>query len=285
MPPVFPSQLTLLHKPDCCMDTSKWFEFPRVKLQRSRSTAGKSLRGVKLLSRNIKAVLLQWLKKLVHIWQFFPCKANCGSDNKAKLVGVFCNKAKYCGPVCTKCQNISFMYWFNTALTMTTTQWTSFCALWNFWVCHRYHMAKPSISCKYVLITSIAPTSIITPPINMSTVSNQTILTLLQNGYSWHKGTAQTHVSHSTVRRHYSIISYTLPRQCVGHPARHSAQGQKPLVHKITSGAAHTATELKETLDMSVCVHTIKDTLKQEGLVSKVKANRPVPSKTHQSIG
>ena len=132
-------------------------------------------------------VYIQWLQKLVHIWQFFPCKANCGSDNKAKLVTFFCNKAKYCGPVCTKYQNISFMYWFNTAFTMTTTQWTSFCALPNFWVCHRYHMTKPSISCKYVSITYIGPTSIITPLINMSTVSKQTILTLLQNGYSWHK--------------------------------------------------------------------------------------------------
>jgi len=44
------------------------------------------------------------------------------------------------------------------------------------WVCHRYHMTKPSISCEYVLITYIGPTGIITPPTNMSTVSNQTIL-------------------------------------------------------------------------------------------------------------
>jgi len=146
-------------------------------------------------------------------------------------------------------------------------------------------MTKPSISCKYVSITYIGLTSIITPPINMSAVSNQTILTLCQNGYSCYKVAAQTHVSHSTVRRHYFVISYTLPRQCGGHPARHSAQGQKPLVHKITSGAAHTATELKETLDMGGCVHTIKDTLTQEGSVSKVKVNRPVPSKARLCIG
>jgi len=30
---------------------------------------------------------LQWLQKLVHIWQNFPCKANCGSDNKLNLWG------------------------------------------------------------------------------------------------------------------------------------------------------------------------------------------------------
>jgi len=72
--------------------------------------------------------LVQWLKKLVHIWQKFPCKANCGSDNKAKLVWIFCNKARYRGPVCTKCHNISFMYWFNTGFTIPHTWWTSFCA-------------------------------------------------------------------------------------------------------------------------------------------------------------
>jgi len=238
-----------------------------------------------LISQNAAFKDIQWLQKLVHIWQIFPSKANGGSGNKAKLVGIFSHKAKYHGPVCTKCQNISFMYWFNTGFTMTTTRWTSFCALWKFGVCHRYHMTKPSISYKYVLITSIGPTSITTPPTNMSTVSNQTILPWLQNGYSWYKVAAQTHVSHSTVRRHYSIISYTLPRQCGGCPARLSAQGQKHLVHKVTSGAAHTATELKETLDMGVCIHTIKDTLKQEGWVSKVKINRPVPSKTRQGIG
>jgi len=71
----------------------------------------------------------------------------------------------------------------------------------------------------------------------------------------------------------------------VGTQPGYLLKAKKPLVHKITSGAAHTATELKETLDMGVCVHTIRETSKQEGLVSTVEVKMPVPSKTHQSTG
>ena len=115
------------------------------------------------------------------------------------------------------------------------------------------------------------------------------VLYLLQNfNYLHWTGNAISAKEHTSAKDcTYSVLCHQLhPPQAVWWaPSQAFCSWQKPLVHKITSGAAHTATELKETLDMGVCGHTIKDTLKQEGLLSKVKVNRPVPSKAHQSIG
>ena len=68
----------------------------------------------------IESQVIQWLKKLVHIWQNFSCKANCGPDNKARPVGISDNKGKYHDLVCTKYQNITLTYWFNMAFTILT---------------------------------------------------------------------------------------------------------------------------------------------------------------------
>ena len=116
----------------------------------------------------------------------------------------------------------------------------------------------------------------------MATVTKQNILTLLQNGYSCHKVADITHVSYSTVRRVYSTISHTLPRKYGGCPAKLSPQDRRLLVCKITSGAADNATKLKRTLDLDVCVQTIRNTLKQEGLKAGVKAKKPLLSKAHR---
>ena len=103
----------------------------------------------------LSTYFLQWLKKLVHIWKKFPCKVNCGPENKAKLVGIFDNKAKYHVFVWTKYQNISLTHWFNTRFTMATGRWTSFCAcmqdclLWplslplSLWACSQLGFYKP----------------------------------------------------------------------------------------------------------------------------------------------
>ena len=116
----------------------------------------------------------------------------------------------------------------------------------------------------------------------MSSITNQNILTLLQSGLSCHKVAAKTNVSYSTVRRLYSTISHTLPRQRGGRPAKLSPQDRRQLVRKVTCGAADTATKLKKSLDLGVCVQTIRNTLKQEGLKAAVKAKKPFLSKTHR---
>jgi len=89
-------------------------------------------------------------------------------------VGIFSNKAKYRGPVCTKCQNISFMYWFNTGFTIHHTQWTSFCAgsqfslLWplplpvSSWAYSQPGFYKPPLVF-YLILSALAPKSSSTP--------------------------------------------------------------------------------------------------------------------------
>jgi hypothetical protein len=85
------------------------------------------------------------------------------------------------------------------------------------------------------------------------------------------------HVSFSTVQRLYTTIKHTLPRKYGGCPAKVTPQDRRHLARKVTSGAASTAAELKKSLDLDVCVQTIRNMLKKEGLRSAVKARKPFP--------
>ena len=116
----------------------------------------------------------------------------------------------------------------------------------------------------------------------MPSISQQTVLTLLKTGYSCHQVAERTHLSYSTVRRLYSTISHTIPRKYGGCPAKLSAQDRRLLVCKVTSGAVDTATKLKKTLDLDVCVQTIRNALKKEGLRAAVKVKKPFLSKGHR---
>jgi transposase len=107
----------------------------------------------------------------------------------------------------------------------------------------------------------------------------QTITTLLKNGQSCQQVAAQMHVSFSTVQRLYTTIKHTLPRKYGGHPAKVTPQDRHHLARKVTSGAASTAAELKKSLDLDVCVQTIRNMLKKEGLRSAVKARKPFLSR------
>jgi len=89
-------------------------------------------------------------------------------------------------------------------------------------------------------------------------------------------------VSFSTVQRLYTTISPTLPRKYGGHPAKLTPQDRCLLTQKVTSGAASTATELKRSLDLGVCVQTIRNMLKKEGLRSAVKSKKPFLSMRHR---
>jgi transposase len=90
------------------------------------------------------------------------------------------------------------------------------------------------------------------------------------------------HVSFSTVQRLYTTIKHTLPRKYGGHPAKVTPQDRRHLARKVTSGAASTAAELKKSLDLDVCVQTIRNMLKKEGLRSAVKARKPFLSRHHR---
>ena len=67
----------------------------------------------------------------------------------------------------------------------------------------------------------------------MLSVFKQTILTLLQNGNSYHKVATQTYVRYSIVRTLHFINSHTLPRKC-------SPQDRRPLVRKVASACSIT---------------------------------------------
>jgi hypothetical protein len=72
------------------------------------------------------------------------------------------------------------------------------------------------------------------------------------------------------------------PRKYGGRPAKVTPQDRRHLARKVTSGAASTAAELKKSLDLDVCVQTIRNMLKKEGLRSAVKARKPFLSRHHR---
>jgi hypothetical protein len=54
-----------------------------------------------------------------------------------------------------------------------------------------------------------------------------------------------------------------------------SPQDRRPCVHKVTSGAADIDPKLRETLDLYVCVHTIRITSKQESVRLQLRPKCP----------
>ena len=116
----------------------------------------------------------------------------------------------------------------------------------------------------------------------MTPDTKQLIISLLQNGQSCQQVAEKVHVSTTTVHRIRSSIGPSLPRSHGGRPTRLSAQHQRLLTQKVTSGAADTAPELKKLLDLDVSLKTIRRSLKKAGLKAVVKQKKPFLSKAHQ---
>jgi len=166
---------------------------------------------------------IQWLKKLVHIWQKFPCVMesvnlkvpyrNQHSETKKAEIswGSSVCRQKWGSPlVCA--------HWWEYDLRRKGGKWVQW--LMGLLDLIPRQLPKSTTGTQSVSVINTL-TRCDTKGADWSGVS-----------VSWHKVAAQAHVSHSTVRRHYSVMSYTLPRQCGGHSARLSAQGQSPLFTK-----------------------------------------------------
>jgi len=94
------------------------------------------------------------------------------------------------------------------------------------------HMNKPYILSDLPSRVYIPPLGIIYPPVNMSSNTQQHIVTLLQNGKSCHQMAAQMHVNYSTVQILYSSVKDSLPKLPGGHPRQLIANDQHPLSRK-----------------------------------------------------
>src|SRR5882757_3615348 len=103
-------------------------------------------------------------------------------------------------------------------------------------------------------------------PTNMALDPRQLSLTLVQNGNSCHTVAAK-HTSATLLSEDFIPPSVTLSRKHSGCPTKLSPQDQRTLIQKVTSGAADTATKLKKTLDLNICVQAIRATLTKEALM------------------
>ena len=110
-----------------------------------------------------------------------------------------------------------------------------------------------------------------TPPVNLSSSTQQLITSLLQNGKSCHQVAAQLHVSHYMVQKIYSSVKDALPKHPGGRPRSLTATGHRLLAWKATSGAADNAPQLKRLLHLNVTPQTVRNALRRAGLKSAVK--------------
>ena len=125
---------------------------------------------------------VQWATKLIHERSNFACESNCGSGNKDKSVGNCGNKGGYLVLCHAKYQTFIFVYWFYIDFRMRPGQWISFVAHLEIGPTHTYHMTKPQVSCDFISKVYIAFLGTISPPFNMSSITQQITMKLSQGG-------------------------------------------------------------------------------------------------------
>jgi transposase len=108
---------------------------------------------------------------------------------------------------------------------------------------------------------------------------------MLENGDSCRHIAARLGVGHSTVSELRSQITGTLKENPGGRPHKLSPYDRHKLVRLVTTGKADTATqlqrELKTITNTSISVQTIRNALKKEELVARVKAKKPLLRPRH----
>lgn len=108
----------------------------------------------------------------------------------------------------------------------------------------------------------------------------------LGGGISHREIARKTNVSKNTVNRIASEVNSGQYSHKGGRPKLLSVRDQTYCARQLTTGRKKTAVDvqksLKEDLNVVVHVNTIRNALKQRGLVSIVKSKKPLPSKKKQ---
>ena len=114
------------------------------------------------------------------------------------------------------------------------------------------------------------------PPVNMSSTTNQLIITFLQNGKSIQQVADQLHVSYCTVwfKWFTKPLVTASPGSLVDAQQPLQPRTSNPCV-KVTFGAADNASQLKRLLCLNVTDQTVRNALKNTGCRSSVKQKSP----------
>jgi len=114
-------------------------------------------------------------------------------------------------------------------------------------------------------------------PISEETRNN--ILSLLDNGLSSRKITAQLGVSRATIDRIREKSRTDIQKSRGGRPTKLSATDKRRLLRKITSGKADNAVqltrELRDVSNINISAQTVRRALKEAGLKAATKKKKP----------
>ena len=114
-------------------------------------------------------------------------------------------------------------------------------------------------------------------PISEETRNN--ILSLLDNGLSSRKITAQLGVSRATIDRIREKSRTDIQKSRGGRPTKLSATDKRTLLCKITSGKADNAVqltrELRDVSNINISAQTVRRALKEAGLKAATKKKKP----------
>jgi len=175
---------------------------------------------------------IQWAKKLIFKRANFACESICGPEDKGKPWEFVVTRLNIISFVVPNSKYLALFVDLILDLEYTPLDQSVFLLTLKSGPVMSYHMAKPYILSNLPSRVYIPPLGIICPPVNMSSNTQQHIVTLLQNGKSCQQMAAQMHVSYSTVQRLYSSVKDSLPKHPGGHPRQLIANDPHPLARK-----------------------------------------------------
>jgi transposase len=118
--------------------------------------------------------------------------------------------------------------------------------------------------------------------VHITDATNQNIKALLAKGLGTREIANRLKVSQTSVQKVRNSCRRGLPQPKIGRPKKLSARGKLACVRSITSGRAKTATDVAKNLDkdlqLSVSRYTVARALKESGMRSAEKKNKPALS-------
>jgi transposase len=111
------------------------------------------------------------------------------------------------------------------------------------------------------------------------------IISMLEAGYSCQKIALKLDVGHSTVSELHSQIATSIKKNVGGRPSKLTPADRRHMAHLISTGKADTATQLKRQLqnitNTSISTQSIRNALKKEDMMSRVKVKKPLLRRHH----
>ena len=115
----------------------------------------------------------------------------------------------------------------------------------------------------------------------ISAAQHDSVVSLLNEGYSHHQIQARTGLEKGTVGRISKEVEENKENHPGGRPSKLSTHDKQSIVHQITTGKLDTTQFINSIISDPVSSQTVRRTLKEAGLHSATKMKVPMLKATH----